>query len=80
MLLPENPNYFTRSPLDRAGHHRKDEAWLKAALANDQASLLVFNKGRPYLYESGGGLFVRKVTKGRKWRWTASPSSSRYST
>ncbi len=64
MLLPENPNYFTRSPLDRAGHHRKDEAWLKAALVNDQASLLVFNKGRPFLYESGGGLFVR---------WLATP-------
>lgn len=59
MLLPENPNYFTRSPLDRAGHHRKDADWLKAALTNDQASLLVFNKGRPFLYESGGRLFVR---------------------
>lgn len=59
MLLPHNPNAFTRSSLDRAGHHRKDEAWLKAALASDQTSLLVFNKGRPFLHESGGGLAIR---------------------
>jgi NAD+ diphosphatase len=33
---------------------------LKAALASDQQSLLaVFNKGRPFIYESGPGLFVR---------------------
>jgi NAD+ diphosphatase len=59
MLLPHNPNAFTRSPLDRAGHRRKDEAWLKEAMANDQTALMVFYKGRPFLYESGGGLFVR---------------------
>lgn len=59
MLLPHNPNAFTRSPLDRAGHRRKDEAWLSEAMANDQSLLLAFNKGRPFLYESGGGLFIR---------------------
>lgn len=59
MLLPHNPNAFTRSPLDRAGHLRKDEGWLKAALANPQALLLPFNNGRPYVFESSGGLFVR---------------------
>jgi NAD+ diphosphatase len=59
VLLPHNPNAFTRSPLDRAGHHRKDEAWLKAAMASDRSSLLVTNKGRPFLYEEGGGLSVR---------------------
>lgn len=59
MLLPHNPNAFTRSPLDRAGHRRKDEAWLKDAMGNDQTRLLAFNKGRPFLYESGGGLFIR---------------------
>lgn len=59
MLLPHNPNAFTRSPLDRAGHFRKDEAWLKEAIVSDQSSLLVFNKGRPFLHEEGGGLAVR---------------------
>jgi NAD+ diphosphatase len=60
MLLPENPNYFTRSRLDRAGHLRKDEAWLAAAMAdNTQTLILAFNKRRPFLYESGPGLFVR---------------------
>jgi len=59
VLLPHNPNAFTRSPLDRAGLRRKDEAWLKEAMASDQSSLLVFNKGRPFLYEEGGGLLIR---------------------
>jgi NAD+ diphosphatase len=59
MLLPHNPNAFTRSPLDRAGHFRKDEAWLRAAMESDQTSLLVLNKGRPFLYEDSGGLAVR---------------------
>jgi NAD+ diphosphatase len=58
LLLPHNPNAFTRSPLDRAGHRRKDEAWLKAAIASDQSQLLAFNKGRPFFHESGGGLFI----------------------
>ncbi len=65
-ILPENPNYFTRSPLDRAGHRRKDEAWLKEALASDQTLLLAFNKRRPFLYESGPGLFVRWLA-GHVW-------------
>jgi NAD+ diphosphatase len=59
MLVSHNPNAFTRSPLDRAGHRRKDEAWLKNALANDQTLLVAFNKRRPFLFESGPGLFVR---------------------
>jgi NAD+ diphosphatase len=59
VLLPLNPNAFTRSPLDRAGHRRKDEAWLKDALADDQALLLALNKRRPFVYEDGPGLFVR---------------------
>jgi NAD+ diphosphatase len=59
VLLPHNPNAFTRSPLDRAGHFRKDEAWLKTAMESDQTSLLVLNKGRPFLSEDNGGLAVR---------------------
>lgn len=58
MLLPNNPNAFTRSPLDRAGLKRKDEAYLKEALANEHAALLAFNKGRPLFLEVDGGLDV----------------------
>jgi NAD+ diphosphatase len=58
LLLPHNPNAFTRSPLDRDGLRRKDEAWLAKALADPQALLLPFNKGRPYLHDDGGKLFV----------------------
>ena len=32
MLKPDNPNAFTRSPLDRAGLKRRDTAWLESAL------------------------------------------------
>jgi NAD+ diphosphatase len=60
MLLPHNPNAFTRYPFDRAGHLRKDEAWLKEAMAdNTQTLILAFNNKRPFLFESGQGLFVR---------------------
>ncbi len=60
MLLPHNPNSFTRSPLDRAGHRRKDDAWLAAAMADDTQTLLyVFNRRRPLVYESGPGLYPR---------------------
>lgn len=59
MLLPPNPNAFTRSPLDRAGHLRKDEVWLNAGLDSEQALLLAFHNRRPFLHESGSGLAVR---------------------
>ncbi|MEQ1811129.1 MAG: NAD(+) diphosphatase [Terricaulis sp.] len=59
MLLPHNPNAFTRSTLDRGSLLRKDEGWLAKAFKDDQALLLPFNKGRPYLFESGDKLFVR---------------------
>lgn len=59
MLLPHNPNAFTRSPLDRASLNRKDEVWIKDAIANEQAALLVFNKGRAFFQANAGGLGVR---------------------
>ncbi len=58
MLLPHNPNAFTRSPLDRAGLKRKDDAYLKEALAHEHAALLVVNKGRPLFLEADGGLDI----------------------
>lgn len=60
MLRPHNPNAFTRYPLDRAGHRRRDDAWLAAAMADDTQTLLyVFNKRRPLVYESGSALHPR---------------------
>ncbi len=38
--LDDNPNTFAKNPLDRAAHHRKDEAWLKERL-NDPSTLVV---------------------------------------
>lgn len=60
MLKPENPNAFTRYPYDRAGHLRRDAAWLSAAIADDaRANLLLFHDLKPLLYESGEALQVR---------------------
>jgi NAD+ diphosphatase len=66
MLAPANPNAFTRSLLDRAGHLRKDDAWLEQALASERALLLAFNKRRPFLYENGPSLLVRWLA-GQAW-------------
>jgi NAD+ diphosphatase len=55
-----NPNAFANSPLDRAGHRRRDAAWLKAALDDNQMCLVAaFHQGKPLLFESGGKLFPR---------------------
>ncbi|MGQ0532297.1 MAG: NAD(+) diphosphatase [Caulobacteraceae bacterium] len=53
MLLPHNPNAFTRSPLDRAGHHRRDSAWLGAALEAPETQLLPFHQHKPFVIEEG---------------------------
>lgn len=52
MLLPHNPNAFTRCPLDRAGHRRSDPAWLAEALARGDTRLIPFHKNRPFVVES----------------------------
>lgn len=54
MLLPHNPNAFTRSPLDRAGHRRRDKAWLEAALNAPRTRILPFYKHRPFVREEAG--------------------------
>src|SRR5262245_46233612 len=54
MLLPENPNAFARSPLDRAGHRRRDAAWLQAALEAPETRLIPFFEHRPFVIEEGG--------------------------
>ncbi len=52
MLLPHNPNAFARSPLDRAGHHRRDGAWLAQALSADTTRLIPFFQHRPFVVEA----------------------------
>ena len=54
MLLPHNPNAFTRSPLDRAGHRRNDADWLARALEASDTRLIPFHKNRPFVIEEGG--------------------------
>lgn len=58
MLLPHNPNAFARSPLDRAGHHRRDAAWLRAALAAPATKIVPFHKHRPLVTDDDGVVVV----------------------
>ena len=51
MLLPENPNAFTRSPLDRAGHLRRDEEWLAQAARAETSKFIPFHKHRPFVLD-----------------------------
>ncbi len=54
MLLPQNPNAFTRSPLDRAAHLRRDADWLTSALAAPQTRLIPFFEHRLFVIETEG--------------------------
>ncbi|MES1201279.1 MAG: NAD(+) diphosphatase [Pseudomonadota bacterium] len=54
MPLPRNPNAFANSPLDRAAHHRRDPAWLDAALRAPTTELIVFHERRPFIVEREG--------------------------
>jgi NAD+ diphosphatase len=56
MLTPRNPNTFASYPLDRAGHRRKDEAWLAAALAGERAMVCAFRGDQPLLAEAAHGM------------------------
>lgn len=53
MLQPPNPNAFTRSPLDRAGHRRRDVGWLEAALGSGDAKIVPFFQHRPFVIVEG---------------------------
>ncbi|MEQ8558623.1 MAG: NAD(+) diphosphatase [Henriciella sp.] len=41
-------------PIDRAGHHRTDTAWLEAAFARDDVLVLMLHKGLPLVSPAGG--------------------------
>ena len=56
MLKPDNPNSFTRSPLDRAGLKRREGTWLDAALNAPESRLLPFFQHRPFVTEEGGAV------------------------
>lgn len=62
MLLPRNPNAFTRSPLDRAGHRRRDADWIAAALTAETTRLLPFFRHRPFVTNAGGEVEVGWLT------------------
>ena len=71
MLLPNNPNAFARSPLDRAAHHRRDPAWLAAALEAEETRLVPFYQHRPFVTEVDGVLGVGWLSAGARTRIAA---------
>lgn len=55
LILPKNPNVFANSPIDRAGHHRVNQEWLAAALANKRTHFIPLWKLMPFLIKSREG-------------------------
>ncbi len=55
IITPSRPNPFTGSPLDRASHRRKDEAWIAEALANPATRFVPVWRGRSLLRPSPDG-------------------------
>lgn len=47
MPLMKNPNAFADYPLDKAGHRRRDSAWLAQSLADEGAQLALFQNMQP---------------------------------
>jgi NAD+ diphosphatase len=46
MSLPPRVNAFANSPLDRAGHRRKEEAYLASAIVDEQARVAILQAGQ----------------------------------
>jgi NAD+ diphosphatase len=55
MLMPRNPNTFANYPLDRAGHRRKDEAFIAAALQDGRTQLCGFRRDQPLVMDAAQG-------------------------
>ncbi len=55
IVLPKNPNVFANSPLNRAGHLRSDQDWLKSALADKQSLFIPVWKLMPFLIKNREG-------------------------
>ncbi|MEQ1755262.1 MAG: NAD(+) diphosphatase [Micropepsaceae bacterium] len=55
LVLPKNPNVFANSPLDRAGHLRTDQPWLKTALSDPNSLFIPVWKLMPFLIKNREG-------------------------
>jgi NAD+ diphosphatase len=63
MAPDQNPNVFAQFLLDKAGHRRKDAAWLAAALADDRSQLALFQGMRPFLLKDGAVGWMAGATR-----------------
>ena len=66
-----NPNAFTHSPLDRAGHRRGDAAWLAEALAAPNAQLIPFHQHRPFVTDNAQGVDAGWMRGGARAQFAA---------
>lgn len=46
------------NPVDRAAHHRTDDAWLDAAIKRDDVLVLIFQSGNPLMQDKGGPVWL----------------------
>ncbi|MEO0882235.1 MAG: NAD(+) diphosphatase [Pseudomonadota bacterium] len=46
------------NPIDRAAHHRTDEAWLEDAFLRNDVLVLIFQRGEPLMQDDGGPVWL----------------------
>jgi len=67
-MTNSNDMPLAAKPIDRAAHHRKDDAWLDAAFARDDVLVLMLRNGDPFAATDGGlvwmGPEIEKVSPG----------------
>jgi NAD+ diphosphatase len=51
--MPANLNTFANFPLDKAGHRRRDRAWLDEALESESSQLALFQRMAPFCDDKG---------------------------
>ena len=67
-MTNSNDMPLAAKPIDRAAHHRKDDAWLEAAFAQEDVLVLMLRNGDPFAAKDGGlvwmGPEIEKVSPG----------------
>jgi NAD+ diphosphatase len=72
-LSPRNPNTFANSPLDRAAHRRRDQAWIEAALNSPDVRIAAFRKFQPFVTDEEGKRMCRWLSAQARASAVSSP-------
>ena len=69
-MTNSNDMPLAANPLDRAAHHRTDEAWLEAAMQQDNVLFFLMRNGEPFVEKQGlfwMGPEARKLSPAAPW-------------